>query len=236
VAKLPVPTLGRALRNDPSSWSLLLANLVTGIFAVAERWSLSEMMLVYWMQSVAIGIFNFARMLSLRRFTTEGLRENDRPVAPTRATQVRMAIFFLIHYGFFHLGYLAFLGFASRGARPEPLPLAICAGTFLLNHFYSFLHNVKEDVRRLRNLGTIMFAPYPRIVPMHLTILSGLWLGPGPAGTVLFLGLKTLADLVMHAIEHRERADAAVPAGPAIPASPVGPAGPAGPATGVVRD
>jgi hypothetical protein len=47
-----------------------------------------------------------------------------------------------------------------------------------------------------------MFTPYVRIVPMHLTILLGATLGSGK-GLLLFGVLKTLADVVMHVIEHR---------------------------------
>jgi hypothetical protein len=48
-----------------------------------------------------------------------------------------------------------------------------------------------------------MFFPYARIIPMHLTILIGVYLEEHSTGTViLFLGLKTFADLTMHLIEH----------------------------------
>lgn len=54
-----------------------------------------------------------------------------------------------------------------------------------------------------------MFFPYARIIPMHLTIIFGgmfLYLGIGSVFVlVLFLGLKAVADLIMHIIEHREQ-------------------------------
>jgi len=45
-----------------------------------------------------------------------------------------------------------------------------------------------------------MFFPYARIIPMHLTIIFGMLLGKG--AIVLFLTLKTLADMIMHVLEH----------------------------------
>ena len=60
-----------------------------------------------------------------------------------------------------------------------------------------------------RNIGELMFFPYARIIPMHLTIIfGGIFLFSGIASTfvlILFLGLKTVADLVMHFIEHKEQ-------------------------------
>ncbi len=37
---------------------------------------------------------------------------------------------------------------------------------------------------------------------MHLTIVSGMFLVEGALGVTVFLGLKTVADVLMHAVEH----------------------------------
>ena len=48
--------------------------------------------------------------------------------------------------------------------------------------------------------------PYARIIPMHLTILLGSYFVGGAEGTlIIFLALKTLADVLMHMIEHGDR-------------------------------
>ena len=52
------------------------------------------------------------------------------------------------------------------------------------------------------NIGGVMFLPYLRIVPMHLTIIVGIGAGY-TGGVVLFGALKTLADALMHWIEYR---------------------------------
>lgn len=197
------PLERRPLWRDPSAWTLLLANLLTLLLALVERWPIVEVMQVYWLQSVIIGAFHFARMMSLRRFTTAGMTENGRPLKPTRATQLRTSFFFLVHYGFFHLVYLFFLGAAGRGEPLDLRPLAIGGALFLANHLFSFLHNLREDLRETPALGALMLAPYARIIPMHLAIVLGAWLVKGPIGTLLFLALKTGVDLAMHAIHHR---------------------------------
>ena len=44
-----------------------------------------------------------------------------------------------------------------------------------------------------------MFYPYARIIPMHLTIVFGFNFG---GALILFLVLKTFADVIMHIVEH----------------------------------
>ena len=119
-------------------------------------------------------------------------------------------MFFLVHYGIFHLCYLLFL-MSGLGRRPPQLwPALLCIGTFLVNHLFSFLHNLERDRSRVRNLGRIMFFPYARILPMHLTILFGAFAAYRVGAVILFLVLKTVADLIMHSIEHREEAEEGV--------------------------
>ena len=48
-----------------------------------------------------------------------------------------------------------------------------------------------------------MALPYARIIPMHLTLIFGSLLAIQSARElVLFLSLKTLADLSMHMVKH----------------------------------
>jgi hypothetical protein len=197
--------------DSASDWSvltLIAANVLAGIAAVVFRMDLRDLMLVYWLQSVIIGASFFARMLSLKGFSTGGLRFNDQPVPETRAGKVKTAVFFLLHYGIFHVGYLAFMLIDTKspgGLIEVPvIGLLLCGLVFAANHGYSLVHNIRLDRAGRPNLGVMMFLPYARIVPMHFVILAGdRVVGPG-AGLLLllFVGLKTLADVVMHVVEH----------------------------------
>jgi hypothetical protein len=60
---------------------------------------------------------------------------------------------------------------------------------------------VQADLRNNPNIGTLMFLPYARIIPMHLTIVLALPLGGGALW--FFVLLKTAADVIMHKVEHR---------------------------------
>jgi len=198
----------------PSAWALLITNLVSAVVGVANGWGLKEFMLLYWCQSVIIGFFQFLKILDLKEFFTEGFLINGRPVSPTPATKRWTAYFFAFHYGFFHLVYLAFMGFmAVFGGLAKKvgwLTVLSLVGMFFLNHLFSYLTNRKKDRRRKPNIGSMMFFPYIRIVPMHFTILFAFpFVVEGEQEKVLpllfFLILKTGGDVVMHLIEHRKR-------------------------------
>lgn len=188
-----------------STRSLVLSNLLTIVLAVVQRWSLWEVMWIYRGQSVVIGYYNWRKIRRLEDFSTDNFTINDRPVAPTPAVRRQVAWFFTLHYGMFHFVYMMFLligigdmsWFSALGA-------IVCVAVFAANHRRSFQQSLPIFVRRKPNIGTVMFFPYARIVPMHLTLVLGHLLGIRSAGAmVMFLGLKTGADVVMHRIEHR---------------------------------
>ena len=129
---------------------------------------------VYWSQSVIIGAYNVKRMLALQRVSTEGLTMNDRPVAESPAGKRNIAFFFALHYGGFHVVYLMFLIIDTNTLQSvNLLAFGLCVVAFLINHNYSYRKNVEADLARKPNIGTIMFFPYARILPMHLTIILG---------------------------------------------------------------
>lgn len=205
--------LARYFRADRSAAVLVLSNLVTIAFALALKWDIRDVMWIYWGQSIIIGFFAFLRILDLKQFSTEGYRVNDRPVEPTRQTQRSSAWFFLFHYGFFHFVYLVFLlGLMTPDSSMPFLGIGLCLLAFLLSHAFSFWHNRQRDRNRAPKIGCIMFFPYGRIIPMHFTIILGGWFGPESTGApLIFLFLKTLADVIMHMAEHADRDAASLP-------------------------
>jgi len=192
-------------RHATAVWGIVAANGVTLAMALLLDWPLGSLLWPYWFQSVIIGIYARRRMLALRRFSTEGLKMNNQAVDPTPDTQRRMAVFFVIHYGFFHFGYAVFLMVLAR-FRLADLPwIALAVIGFVLSHERSFRENLARDLAGCPNIGTLMFLPYARVVPMHLVIIAGAGFIGGSSKIVLigFAALKTGADLLMHHVEHR---------------------------------
>jgi hypothetical protein len=211
---------------DRALWGILLTNLATLGVALWQDWSVLQLMWPFWIQSLVIGWYARQRMLELTRFSTEGLRINSRAVEATPQTRQRVAGFFALHYGLFHLVYLFFLlaltltsdaqGFIevtneSTGAKSmvhigkvQPLDFLIFAALavgFVRSHGASHREHVQADLANSPKLGTLMMLPYARIIPMHLTIILAIPLGGGALW--FFVLLKIAADLIMHRVEHR---------------------------------
>lgn len=186
---------------DASAAALIVTNLAVIVVAIVQRWEIGTVLWIYWSQSVIIGLFQFVKIVSLRDFTTDGMLVNGAPVPPTRMTLWKTGLFFVVHYGIFHLAYLFFLVLEVPLA-PATQDLVLSGSLlFLLNHALSFGLNYRWDTGRPQNLGRVMIVPYARIVPMHLAIVFSFFFLQG-AGFVPFMLLKTVADTAMHVAEH----------------------------------
>ncbi len=190
--------------SDKSTRLLIFSNFVTIVIALIQKWDLTPLMLIYWGQSVIIGIFNWRRILNLKQFSTKDFTINKHSVQPTEKTKKSVAWMFLFHYGFFHFVYFIFITIDIETLNHSAwIGIAIGILTFAVNHFYSYKHNLERDSTRVPNIGTVMFFPYLRIIPMHLTIIfGGMFAKESTAVLLMFLGLKTVADVLMHVIEH----------------------------------
>jgi len=174
------------------------------VWALVEGWQIVDVMLVYWVQSVIIGYYNYHRIMDLKEFSTKNFRMNNKRPDPTPETKKSLARFFALHYGIFHAAYLGFiLGRESGAIGLSSIGIVACIVAFVLNHRYSYQYNKERDSQRVPNIGTIMLFPYARIVPMHITIaIAASQTGGSPKTLFIFLVLKTVADIIMHMIEH----------------------------------
>jgi len=196
--------------------SLVITNLLVMFLAVFQSWSIFILIIIYWFQSVIIGVFNFFRILNLENYSVDGFTMNGVQPIANRATKIRVAIFFTFHYGIFHLVYLGFIisfmfsGEALLSGQFFYILLSIVL--FFINHLISYKKNIVELKSGL-NIGIVMFRPYIRIIPMHLFILFfGFLLGnknvtyfQSMFALIAFLLLKTGADIIMHLAEHKNK-------------------------------
>lgn len=147
---------------------------------------------IYWLQSVIIGLFNFADLLTIKNFESGNFKINNAPISPTN--KGCMAWFFLLHYGGFHVGYAIFLlvDVGIKNINKNFLLLGISA--FLLESLLGFIKRKQVEQKTNLSIATIFFIPYLRVIPMHLTILIPKFTGLQPS--MIFLVLKTLADVL----------------------------------------
>lgn len=200
-----------------SARGLVASNAITLVAALVFGWAPAWLMWTYWVQSVIVGVYARRRMLELAGFSTEGFTSNDEPVPETEQGKRDTAGFFTLHYGAFHLGYLAFLLAEHRVAGAwNALVLVACGVSFVLSQRATYAVQHAADLRGRPNLGRMMFTPYLRVVPMHAGILMAGTLGDGAAMLVAFTALKTVADVALDAIDRRYATQtAAAPTPPA---------------------
>jgi hypothetical protein len=191
------------LYSDRSLTFLLLTNLATVVGAVLQGWNITDLLWIYWGQSVVIGYYNVHRIVDVDRIATDGFISNIRPVEPSCETQRCTAVCFALHYGLFHLVYGVFLLTTFRIHPGFPVAgVLLCILAFWFTHRFSYRFNQERD-RAVPNIGSLMFFPYVRIIPMNLVILLGAPIaGDNTNVLVLLLLLKTAVDVAVHVIEH----------------------------------
>jgi Family of unknown function (DUF6498) len=206
----------------PPVWSLLSANLITIVLAIIGNWDAATTIFIFWAQSVIIGIFTIASIIGADTLAIKAdmdarhrERGEDIVLDPRRVKkhQYILAAMFFVHYGIFHLAYYDFI--INNGIL-GPVDLAgpgiwFSCGIFFANHLYSFLFYRTRERRGEEYVNDTFIGPYFRIVPMHLIIFIGAIVIlileiVGITSTlpvlVIFLLLKTAADLAMHLWKH----------------------------------
>lgn len=187
---------------------LIATNLVAIVMAVIYGWDATNVLFIYWCQSIIIGIFTYFKLMSFpvsayAKEMVEGasMTINGVPVTDPVVYKRSSSGFFLLHYGLFHVGYLVFI--LAKLKDPGTLLIAaIPVGLFAANHFYSYLVNKEQDIASAADNPTATFwKPYLRIIPMHITIIVAAQMS-GTATLVVFMIIKTLEDVVLHKFEH----------------------------------
>jgi hypothetical protein len=190
-----------------SSTFLVLNNLIIITIAFLARWSLLTLLWGYWLQSLIIGLFTALKILMFG---------HHRIPRYTHVRELHDTLLFICHYGGFHLVYLIFLYWYSTSRAstllftpPDLGGIALIGVLFFLTHLYSFAqHYLWEQKIVIFSSQQLFLDPYKRIFPMHLTIIAaGFFSTLVPPAEhlllVMFLILKTFADLKSHEILHQ---------------------------------
>jgi Family of unknown function (DUF6498) len=178
---------------DPALWFLLLANGYLIYYCYKNPDEFNTVVWVFYFQSLLIGLFNFLNLLLIKNPAPGSLSINKMPVS--KENMGCTAIFFLIHYGFFHLVYLIFLiAQFTKGADFKFVLIAVAI--FLAESIIQFIRSQSRKTETPVNAGLQFITPYLRIVPMHLMILLPSFLGVKTS--IIFLFLKTVADAGMY--------------------------------------
>jgi hypothetical protein len=186
--------------RDASTILLIVSNLVTIALAIHQQWEIATILLIYWGQAASIGFFNVLRINAMRSPSFEMISINGKPANSLPFAKHILISFFVGHFGLFMLMYFAFLFIFFDANLLNALPGMLI---FFVNHGFSYWFNKERDAADVINGTRLFLFPYLRIMPMH-TIVSGsaLFAHLGIVSVILFLLLKTVADVIMHIVEH----------------------------------
>ncbi len=184
--------------TNPSFLFLLFGNIYCIWYYENNPGAFVTVVWIYWFQSITIGLFNFIDLLTIKNYDDSNFKLNNKPVSSDNKGCV--AFFFLIHYGFFHIGYAIFV-LISLGVRAvNSMVLLIGIATFFLESILNFRRQKQIESTIKLNIGIMFFLPYLHIIPMHLMILLPAFLGWKPS--LLFLVLKMGADILSFLLYH----------------------------------
>ncbi|MFT5512665.1 MAG: hypothetical protein ACI8SE_001063 [Bacteroidia bacterium] len=154
----------------------------------------SLIIILYYFQSLFIGLQYFIRLSAI------GMMYHKLDPKHNRFT---VALFFLFHYGFFHLVYFIFLIsiVVEMPGSVDPGTVKFFVVALLGYTVLSTISDIKKDLTVPKVSVVVMFQPYFRIVPMHLFIMLAFATDSLETLTkafLLFIVLKTIADIGMH--------------------------------------
>ena len=184
---------------------LVIANLVPLFGVLLFDWQAFDVVLLYWVENVVIGVINVLRMLicgPVKRYS--------------------LVLFFMLHYGIFCFAHLQALttlldgpdGISAVWQQYFSLPWEqvlrsphwIGIAAIAASHLFSLLTNfVAGGEYRRTSINELMTRPYGRIIVLQLAILLGAalieWLRT-PFGLLLALiAVKIVMDLRLHSAE-----------------------------------
>jgi hypothetical protein len=218
----------RLSRSSPVAVALLVgSNLVPLLGVLFLGWDLGLILTAYWIENGVVGAINIAKIALTGGDAGRG----------AWASKAYAMFFFTIHYGTFWLGHGMLVGVVAAVADQggfdvqvgegafigpfgfplgawglDPLVLGLVALALAVSHGVSFWVNFlgKGEYRSATAQGQ-MWAPYGRMMVLHLTLLGGAFVLAefgAPVGPIaVMVVVKTVLDLALHLWE-RERAAA----------------------------
>ena len=214
-----------------SSWTmatvaLVVANMVPLAGVLFFGWNVWTILIVYWLENGVVGVFNVLRMSrAAAPFLPGRVRVTFNGGLAEDATKAALIGFFILHYGIFWTVHGVFvLAFASGAfiISSEATAEATSAWTILVALVALFVsHGLAyrlDYIGRGEYLRTSaagqMFAPYGRLVVLHITIIVGAFAiattGAPAAAVVILVVLKTGLDLSLHLLGRARARSSAV--------------------------
>ena len=195
-------------RRRTGSWfaviALIAANLVVAVAAFHGRWGWADVVRVYWIETMIIGVVNVLKMFVWALF-----RKPLNTLTDLRAAGTRLALVMVLvpYYSAVFFFLVLALGFGIHGDGKEIPRLMLI---FALSHGVSFVWNYLGHAEfRSVSFLALLVQPYARLALMAAVFALGFLitrLAPGAGRSTAFsvsvVVCKLAVDLVSHMWEH----------------------------------
>ncbi|OGH71664.1 MAG: hypothetical protein A2921_04745 [Candidatus Magasanikbacteria bacterium RIFCSPLOWO2_01_FULL_43_20b] len=176
------------LKQDKSTQALVYANLLPLFGVLFLHWTVIDILYTYWLETLIIGVITVMKMLKTKMIALDESSKNMPFTQKTSAAIIRTFLvgFFIFHYGGFLSGYFFFIFgvfpaifrlFDHVGSyNISALGIFISAAGLFASHWISYKQNfIGKNESKKTNIMYTMFAPYKRIIVLHLTIILGMF-------------------------------------------------------------
>ncbi len=196
----------------PSAVILIVVNIIPLIGVIFFQWNAYDLVVLYWLENVVVGIYNVARMPFTK---TPGQMPNAYGIKQSSLfsgiSKIFYTIFFIIHFSGFTFIHGVFIrGLAIPSSTLTGLQGYKQAGIFfaalMISHGYSYFANfiLKKEYKD-RTIMTQMMQPYKRIFVLQFTIIFGILLAaiiPQTGLAIVLVLVKIVIDLGSHFKAH----------------------------------
>jgi hypothetical protein len=215
----------RSRSDDIALWALVISNMAILVMAVFYQWSYYAPLLLFWCETIIIGLYNVVKMfvVAITGDPFGRWAEFGNAFSAIVFTTI-IILFFIVKFGGIVVGAGIFALMVPALLEPDGGAAAaidalrdsgdtIVYGVAVLaiSHGISLVRNfiMRREYRKTNLLG-LLFLPYLRSVWLGVTILAGLLAGhlvPGAGRTIVFVIvivlIKSAGDLASHVLEHR---------------------------------
>lgn len=200
--------------------ALLLANAAPLVGVLFFDWNVWTILIVYWLENGVVGFFNVLKMWHAGSPFIPGRLSMTFNGGPAEdASKAALIGFFILHYGIFWTVHGVFVIALASGAfnlepgesaaAPSPWTILLALVALFVSHGLSYrLDYIGRGEYLHTSAAGQMFAPYGRLVVLHVTIIVGAFAvsatGAPAAAIVILIVLKTGLDVGLHLLDrHR---------------------------------
>lgn len=192
----------------PSAVLLIFVNLIPLFGVILLGWNAYDLVVIYWLENVVVGIYNVARMPFVKgQWTSLKFKNFDTNIL----INIFMTFFFIIHYSGFTFGHAIFLKLiaipnSTFTGEVGYQQAGIFFTALMISHGFSYFFNFWfRGEYKERNIFQQMMSPYQRIGVLQVTIIFGMFLSmffPGPGLAIILVIAKIFLDLNAHTKAH----------------------------------